>query len=120
MPQYIVNPRDDTEAFADVSPEEMQEIVERYHAWTRELAAEGRLQMGHKLRDGVGSVLRGDGAGGMSATDGPYVETKEIIGGFWIIEADDLDDAVQAVSGCPHLHMGNGSLEVREIEAMDD
>jgi hypothetical protein len=54
----------------------------------------------------------------MSVTDGPFAEGKEIIGGFWIITADDLDDAVRTVSGCPHLD--NGSLEVREIEVVPD
>jgi hypothetical protein len=54
----------------------------------------------------------------MSVTDGPFAEGKEIIGGFWLIDADDLDDAVRTVSECPHLE--NGSLEVREIEVVPD
>ena len=106
MPRFIVIPREDTETFADVSPEEMQAIVQRYHAWSMELAGAGRLHMGEKLKDGEGKVLRGPGPS-MSVTDG----------GFWIVEADDLDHAVEVVSGCPHLE--NGSLEIREIEVLD-
>ena len=116
MPRFIVIPREDTGTFADISPEEMQAVVQRYHAWSMELAGAGRLLMGEKLKDGEGKVLRGP-AGAMSVTDGPFVETKEIIGGFWIVEADDLEHAVEVVSGCPHLE--NGSLEIREIEVLD-
>jgi len=117
MPQFIVIPRDPPGQFASLSPEEMQQLVQRYHAWGTALAQEGRMTLGHKLRDGEGRVLRGS-SGAMSVTDGPFAEGKEIIGGFWLITADDLDDAVQTVSGCPHL--GIGSLEGREIEVVPD
>lgn len=117
MPQFIVIPRDTPGQFASLSPDQMQQLVQRYHAWGMKLAQEGRMTLGHKLCDGSGKVLRG-GGGSMSVTDGPFAEGKEIIGGFWIINADDLDDAVETVSGCPHLD--NGSLEVREIEVVPD
>lgn len=116
MPRFIVIPREDPADFAELSPQEIEEVVRRYHAWSLGLADRGLLVMGEKLRDGAGKVLRGSGPS-MSVTDGPFVETKEIIGGFWIVEADDLDDAVQVVSGCPHLEAG--SLEIREIEVFD-
>ena len=118
MPQFIVIPRDPPGQFASLSPEQMQQLVQRYHAWGMKLAQEGRMTLGHKLRDGEGKILRGGPGGTLSVTDGPFTEGKEIIGGFWIINADDLDDAVQTVSGCPHLD--NGSLEVREIEVVPD
>lgn len=117
MPRFIVIPRDNPADFAQVSPEQMQAIVQRYHAWSVGLAEQGHLLMGEKLRDDAGKVLRGAG-GALSATDGPFVETKEIIGGFWLIQADDLDHAVRLVSGCPHLE-SSGSLEIREIEELD-
>ena len=118
MPQFIVIPRDTPGQFSSLSPEEMQQLVQRYHAWGMELAERGRMTLGHKLRDGEGKVLRGAAGGGMSVTDGPFAEGKEVIGGFWIIDADNLDDAIETVSGCPHLE--NGSLEVREIEIVPD
>jgi hypothetical protein len=49
-------------------------------------------------------------------TDGPYVESKEFLGGFWIIEADSYDEMVELVSDSPHL--AAGSLELRQIEEM--
>ena len=50
----------------------------------------------------------------MSVTDGPFVEVKEVVGGLWIVVADDLDGAQALMHDCPHLEFG--SLEIREIE----
>lgn len=118
MPQFIVLVRDEPGRFDDLSPEEMQRLVQRYHAWGTALAAEGRVVLSHKLRDGEGKVVRGAAGGGMSVTDGPFAEGKEIVGGLWIIRADDVEHAVRTLSTHPHL--ANGSLEVREIENLDD
>ena len=54
--------------------------------------------------------------GELMVTDGPYVESKEFLGGFWIIEADSYDEMVELVSDSPHL--AAGSLELRQIEEM--
>jgi hypothetical protein len=48
--------------------------------------------------------------------DGPYSETKEVLGGYWLIEASDYDEAMEVVADHPHLRFG--SLEVREIQEM--
>ena len=79
------------------------------------MAAQGKLVSGEKLRDGEGRVLQGEGKGG-KVTDGPHSASKEVIGGFWILQADSYDDAVKLASDSPHLKFG--SLEVREIEEM--
>jgi hypothetical protein len=58
-------------------------------------------------------------AGKPSVTDGPYVETKEQVGGFFIIEASDLDEAIQVASRHPAAHLGERvgwRIEVRPIE----
>ena len=115
MSRFLVVPREDPAVFADLSPEEMQTIIERYVAWSHELG--DRLLAGDKLADGEGRVLRG-GGDGVSATDGPYTETKEVVGGFWIVEAADLDGAAELVAGSPHLEFG--SLEIRRIEELAD
>lgn len=116
MPRYLVIPRDDASEAAALGPREMQEIVERYHAWTLALRAEGALQVGEKLADGAGRVLE-PSTDGVSVTDGPFAEANEVIGGFWIVEARDLDHATDLVSDCPHLE--RGSLEIRPIEELD-
>ncbi len=118
MPQFLITVRDIPGGLDDAGPEDLQRMVESYHAWGMELAARGRMELGRKLRDDVGKVVRGTADGGMSVTDGPFAEGKEVVGGFWIIQADDVDDAVAAVASHPHL--ARGSLEIREIENLDD
>jgi hypothetical protein len=104
MPKFVLMLRDTGFPF-DFSPEEIQEILNRYRTWSRKA---GRIS-GEKLRGRDGRVLRGD-----SVTDGPYVESKEIIGGFTIIEAGNYDEAVRLCRDHPHLEFG--SIEVREVE----
>lgn len=104
------------ERWMRMSPEEMQQAIEKYTAWTEQLAAAGTLRGGEKLYDGTGRVLRGTGAA-QRVTDGPFSETKEVIGGYFLIEAADYDEAVRITSSCPHLAFG-GTVEVREVEPM--
>ena len=115
MPRYLVIPRDERSDAPPPGPRDMQAIVERYHAWTLRLRGEGALHVGEKLVDGAGRVLR-PADDGVSRTDGPFAEANEVIGGFWILEARDLDHATALVSDCPHLE--RGSLEIRPIEEL--
>jgi hypothetical protein len=79
------------------------------------VAAQGKLLSGEKLRDGEGRLLKGQGKS-TRVTDGPHIASKEVIGGFWILQADSYEDAVKLASDSPHLQFG--SLELREIEEM--
>jgi len=115
MARFLVLPRDPVGSFQDVSPAEMQRIVGKYVAWGDRLRAEGKLEGGEKLRDGAGRVLRGEGEA-LSTADGPFAEAKEVVGGFWILQAESLEEASDLVADCPHLAFG--SLEVRQIEEM--
>jgi hypothetical protein len=118
MPKYLLVARDDGRwqaASGDMSPAQMQEMLQTYGAWAERVAKQGKLKGGEKLRDGQGKVLRG-GNSGLSVTDGPFVESKEVIGGFWILEAPGYADVEKLVSDHPHLNFG--SLEIREIEDM--
>lgn len=113
MPQYVLLLHDPVGAFDDVSPEEIQAIILRYKNWAESLAAKGNLRGGHKLQDGTGRVLRQQ-SGKLNITDGPYSETKEVIGGFFLIEAAGYEEAVALTSDCPHLDYG--TVELREVE----
>lgn len=113
MPRYALLPYETEEAFDGLSASEMQAIVQRYHRWTKKIANRGKLVAGHKLADGEGRLVRGAGDA-MKVTDGPFSESKEILGGLWIIEADDWDAAVELVSDCPHLEFG--ALSIRRVE----
>ncbi|MEM6792669.1 MAG: YciI family protein [Acidobacteriota bacterium] len=114
MADFMLVLRDNPEQFADVSPEDMQRIVGRYVEWREKLAATGQMVGGEKLVDDEGRLLRrGDGA--LRVLDGPYSETKEIVGGYFILRAESMDEAVSLSESCPHLDFG--PIEIRRIEA---
>ena len=114
MPRYLILPYEQPGDFADLSPAEMQRIVERYVAWTDRLRAGGKLERSAELKDGEGRILRGAGKK-LQVTDGPYAETKEIVGGFWVVEAATYDAVVQLCADCPHLEFG--ALSIRALES---
>ena len=113
MPQFVLLLHDAGRFDPDMSPEQMQAIVQRYVAWRAKVQANGRSVIGHKLRDGEGRVLQGGGSA-MKVTDGPYAEGREVIGGLFVIEAASYDEVVELSKDCPHLEFG--SLEIREVE----
>ena len=117
MARFLVLPRDPSGAWDDVSPAEMQRVVEKYMQWGSRLADAGKLEAGEKLQDGDGRVLGGEGAA-LRVTNGPFAEAREVVGGFWIVQAEDYDEAVRLVSDCPHLAFG--SLEIRRIEELGE
>jgi hypothetical protein len=113
LKQYFLFLYEAPGAFDGVSPEEMQAIIARYIAWRQETAAKGHMLGGNKLRDGEGRVLRAP-AGKVSITDGPFAENKEVIAGFFHIQAESYDQAVEIAQTCPHMSFG--VIEVREVE----
>jgi hypothetical protein len=120
MPTYLLVARDTKEAqkvWTGMSAQEVQTAIAKYRAWSDRVKAQGKLQEGQKLRDGQGRVLSGHGSS-FKVTDGPHSESKEVIGGFWILQASSYDEAVKLASDSPHLE--HGSLEVREIEDMSE
>ena len=96
----------------DLSPEEMQVQIEKYMNYIQSLREKGHFVAGEPLEDS-GKVL--SGAGGRSITDGPFTESKEEVGGYFLIKARDLAEAVELSKGCPILANG-GSIEVRPIQ----
>ena len=96
--------------YSERSAEEMQKIVERYSAWARKLGSEGRLKAGDELSGDGRLVFRKDG----KIVDGPFTETKESIGGYFIIEVENMDEAVKISHECPAFEHGN-ELEIRQI-----
>ena len=94
-----------------VSPEQMQQTMQKWFAWFKELGENGHLRdRGHPL-ESVGRVVKGNQK---IVTDGPYAEAKDLVGGFSLIEAKDLAHAVELSKRCPILATG-GSVEVRPV-----
>ncbi len=89
------------------SPAQMEEMYAKFNAW-REKFKDNIIDMGGKL--GGGKVVTAE-----AETDGPFVEAKEIAGGYMIVEADNLEQAVRVAQESPGVMMPGSSVEVREI-----
>ncbi len=90
------------------SPEQMQQMFAAYNAWKEKFKTQ-ILDMGDKLTPG-GRLVTASGV-----ADGPFVEAKEVVGGFMIVAAEDFDGAVEVVRACPAVNMPGVSLEIREM-----
>lgn len=100
----------------DMSPAAMKELVQRYKTWAEGLAARGLLAGGEKLTEDGGRHLKLRG-GAPLATDGPYAEAQDVIGGYFVIQAASDDEAQALAATCPHLH-GTQWIEIRRIEVL--
>jgi len=91
---------------------------QRHAAWgdySNGLATAGKIRGGERLRPAASATtLRLSGGGERLLSDGPYAETKEQLGGFFIVEAGNLDEAVDLASKMPHLQDG-GCVEIRPV-----
>jgi hypothetical protein len=96
----------------DLSPDQMQQQIGRYMNWIEKLRRDGHFVAGEPL-DETGKVL--SGKNGTTITDGPFTESKEEVGGYFIIRAQDLKHAVEISKGCP-IFVNNGTVEVRAIQ----
>ena len=114
MAEYMLFLHESPEDFKDYSPEEIQKIIMEYREWHERTAKDGTMIEGHKLTDEPGKVLRPD-RGKVLVTDGPYSETKEVIGGMIIVKAANYDEAIEIAKSSPHLAYG-GRIEVRQID----
>jgi hypothetical protein len=112
MPKFVMLLHDSGTFPPDLSPDQIQAIIERYVSW-KEKVASGRSVEGHKLADGTGRVMRA-GVGAPKVTDGPYAEAREVIGGIFIVEAASFEEVVELSKDCPHLDFG--TIEIREVE----
>lgn len=96
------------------SPDDFSAMLKTYMAWTDRIRAEGRYQAGQKLTFDPGKIVRSVG-GRVTVTDGPFAETKEVVGGYYLISAKDYDDACRVAESSPHLTYG-GRIEVRQVD----
>ena len=100
---------------SSLSPEEMQAQMGKWFAWIEKLRKKEQYVSGEPLLPG-GKLV--SGAGGKTVTDGPYTEGKEIVGGFFVIKAKDLAEAVDISKECPDFEFG-GKVQVRQVMKMD-
>ena len=89
--------------------------MQRWMAWMNDLDKKGHLKDRGQPLERTGKVVRGQQK---TVTDGPFTEAKDLVGGFTLVEARDIDQAVELSRGCPVLE-GGGSVEVRPVMEMD-
>jgi len=95
------------------SPEEMQAVMKKWMDWIGGIAAQNKLVDRGAPLGNEGKVVRPNNV----VTDGPYIEVKELIGGFSVVKAESYDEAVELAKGCPIFEFG-GNVEVRDINPM--
>jgi hypothetical protein len=103
----------DESAYAALSPEETAANSRAYDAFGAEMGARGVLQGGERLRPTTDATTVRVSGGEVLVSDGPFAETKEQMGGFYLIDCKDLDEAIEIASKIPAAH--HGTVEVRPI-----
>lgn len=98
---------------ADQSPEAMQAEMGQWWAYTNELKASGAHLGGEALQPTESATTVRRRGGKLLTTDGPFAETKEQLGGYYVIDVPDLDEAIRWASKIPNI--GRGSIEVRPL-----
>ena len=109
--EYLLLFRGSGNWYKELSPEELQQCMGTIKAWFDGLTEKGIVKGGQPL---VSEGRTISGKGGRTVSDGPFAESKETIGGYTLILADSLDEAVKIAQGCPPLAYG-GSVEVRPV-----
>lgn len=95
------------------SPELAPQLFQQFSTWVASLRERGQYVGAHKLQDRTGARLSVRGG---QVVEGPFMETKEAVGGAFVIEASSLAEAVDIARSCPTLLAQNGFVEVRVIE----
>ena len=96
------------------SPQQMQEIMGKWMSWIDKLAKAGKYEGGEPLQP-TGKIITGKNK---TVTDAAFAEGKEIIGGYFIVNAADYDEAVALCDGYPDYERG-GAVIVRQVQKMD-
>ncbi len=118
MAQYMLLLHQAPNYNMDLSREKMLEMSKRYMSWAQTLGAQGKLAGGEKLTaGGVRLVKSKDGK--PVVTDGPYAELKDVVGGYFVIEAKDQAEAEAIAKDCPHVAIAATNwIEIRPIDTM--
>src|SRR5262245_37263577 len=114
MAKFLFVYRGASDAHAKMAPEELQQQHEKWFAWISE-----GMEKGWMIDAGDGLTGEGRVVKAKVVIDGPFVEAKEIVGGFSIVQADTVEAAAQLAKGCPGLKVG-GTVEVRRLAGYMD
>ena len=111
--QYMLLIYSNEAAAATATPEEMGTLMAEYNAFTAAVAQRGAMKGGDALHDTSKATTVRTKNGKHVITDGPFAETKEQLGGYYLIEAENLDQAIECAKMCPGSKYG--SIEIRPV-----
>ena len=97
---------------SELPPERMQHLLGKFQQWMGTMASKGQMRGAGRLED-AGKCITGDEPS--DVRDGPFAESKEIVGGYFLVLAPSLDAAVEIAKGCPLLE-NKGLVEVRPLQ----
>jgi hypothetical protein len=111
--RYICIVHADPDRLKALTPEQQADLDRRSMAYDRELEERGQYVIAEAIQDPSSAVLVRNRAGQVSNTDGPFIETKEFMAGFILVDCRDMNEAVRIAAGIPMAEMG--TIEVRPI-----
>ena len=115
MKEFVLFIRDGGNNLDNMSPEELQRHIKKFGSYIDNLMKEGKLKSAQPLEIN-GRIVSGKNG---VIKDGPFVESKEVIGGYFHIVAEDLDEAVEIAKANPLFQNGVGEIEVRPIKRLE-
>jgi hypothetical protein len=113
MAKFLFVYRNSRESYGTMSPEEMQQILQKWQTWIADGLKKGWLLDAGDALKREGRVVNAQKV----VSDGPFIEVKEMVGGFSIVQAETLDDAAELARGCP-IFLRGGSVEVRPLQGL--
>jgi hypothetical protein len=97
-----------------------EELLAAMGEFNEEMVKAGVMLAGEGLHPSSKGARVSFGGGGRTVTDGPFTETKELIAGFWLMQVDSFEDAVEWIKRCPDPHEEGGEIEIRQIFEAED
>jgi hypothetical protein len=114
MPQYMLVLHDLPADYSQLGIQELGELVQRYVDWMDDLKRSGHYVASYKLGTEGGRMLTPESTRPVPS-DGPYAEAKDVIGGAFVIEARDVEEAERIARSSPHLR-GRNRIEIRAVD----
>ncbi|MCL4226497.1 MAG: YciI family protein [Myxococcales bacterium] len=115
--QYLLLIYENERLYDDLSPEQLGNVLQEYGAFTEAIKASGHLRGGEALEPTAKATTVRVRDGKTLTTDGPFAETREQLGGYYLVEAADLDEAIKLAARIPGARVG--SIEIRPVMVFD-
>jgi hypothetical protein len=111
--KYLLTIYNDESAYADVTPEDVQRVMAAYDAFGREITEAGAMLGGEGLQPSATATTVQVRDGRTITSDGPFADTREQLGGYYLLDCRDLDEAIGWAAKIPGAH--DGTIEVRPV-----